>query len=60
MRPNSQLLTLALATSMLAAASPTAVIAQEEQLILEEVLVTAQKREQSLMEVPVAVSAISG
>ena len=34
--------------------------AQEDEMILEEVLVTAQKREQSLMEVPVAVSAISG
>jgi len=39
---------------------PASVYAQEEQLVLEEVIVTAQKREQSLMEVPVAVSAISG
>lgn len=31
-----------------------------EQLILEEVLVTAQKREQSLQDVPIAVSAMSG
>jgi iron complex outermembrane receptor protein len=31
-----------------------------EELILEEILVTAQKREQSLSEVPVAVSAITG
>jgi len=57
MRPNSQSLALALVTCTLAA---TTVNAQEDQLILEEVLVTAQKREQSLMEVPVAVSAISG
>ncbi|MGK2924323.1 MAG: TonB-dependent receptor [Lysobacterales bacterium] len=31
-----------------------------QELILEEILVTAQKREQSLSEVPVAVSAITG
>ena len=50
--------TLALA---IAAAGATSVVAQEqESLMLEEVIVTAQKREQSLMEVPVAVSAISG
>ena len=60
MRPNSQLLALTLITSSLAVTSPITANAQEEQLILEEVIVTAQKREQSLMEVPVAVSAISG
>jgi iron complex outermembrane receptor protein len=38
--------------------SAPSVYAQE--LILEEILVTAQKREQSLSEVPVAVSAITG
>jgi iron complex outermembrane receptor protein len=47
-------LTLAIAAALL---SP-AVFAQE--LVLEEVMVTAQKREQTLMDVPAAVSAISG
>ena len=35
-------------------------VAYAEELVLEEILVTAQKREQSLAEVPAAVSAISG
>ena len=49
---------LVFTTLIVGSASP--VFAQENELILEEVIVTAQKREQSLMEVPVAVSAISG
>lgn len=51
---------LALTISTLLSGTSGLAIAQEESLILEEVIVTAQKREQSLMEVPVAVSAISG
>jgi outer membrane receptor protein involved in Fe transport len=35
-------------------------VAQEETPIFEEIVVTVQRREQSLMDVPVAVSAISG
>jgi iron complex outermembrane receptor protein len=50
----------ALIGAVLYATVPGQVYAQEESMILEEVLVTAQKREQDLMEVPVAVSAISG
>jgi len=42
-----------------AAASGTAA-AQEGKLVLEEVVVTAQKREQNLQDVPLAVSALSG
>lgn len=34
--------------------------AQDEQLVLEEVLVTAQKREQSLQDVPISITALSG
>ena len=60
MRKINQSLLSLLVIATLAAASSGPLFAQEEQLILEEVIVTAQKREQSLMEVPVAVSAISG
>ena len=41
------------------AVSPAAV-AQEEPQAIEEILVTVQRREQSIMDVPVAVSAITG
>ena len=34
--------------------------AQEDEMIFEEIVVVAQKREQNIMEVPVAVSAVSG
>lgn len=37
-----------------------AVVAADEQLSLEEVLITAQKREQTLQEVPATVSAVTG
>ena len=43
-----------------AAALLCAPAVHSEDLVLEEILVTAQKREQSLSDVPVAVSAISG
>jgi len=51
---NKNSLTLAIAAALL---TP---LAYSQDLALEEVLVTAQKREQSLADVPVAVSAISG
>ena len=41
-------------------ALPAVALAQDEPLTLEEVVVTAQKREQTLEEVPAAVSVISG
>ena len=47
---------LALVTATLAAA-PSGAVAQAQ---LEEIVVTAQKREQSLQDVPMAVSAVSG
>ena len=43
----------------LAMIAPVA-MAQEEGLVLEEIIVTAQRREQSLQEVPVAVTAFTG
>jgi len=43
-----------------AAALGCAPLAYAEELVLEEILVTAQKREQTLTEVPAAVSAITG
>ncbi len=47
---------LAISTSLILAITPTA----HAQLMLEEVVVTAQKRVQSLQDVPIAVSAMSG
>ncbi len=38
----------------------TPVLAQESAGVLEEVIVTAQRREQNLQEVPVSVTAFSG
>jgi len=60
MRTTTQSLVIALIITAITMTLPTPANAQEDSLILEEVIVTAQKREQSLMEVPVAVSAISG
>ena len=39
--------------------SPMA-MAQDDGMVLEEIIVTAQRREQSLQEVPVAVTAFTG
>lgn len=50
-----------IATVLLATAGATSVAAAAEQpAALEEVIVTAQKREQSLQDVPVSISVISG
>ena len=58
---------LAFATALFISASlaSTSAVAQDaagdsDSMMLEEIIVTAQKREQSLMDVPVAVSAITG
>ena len=61
-----QRLPAAIATGMLAMTMTPSVLAQSEQdeadeaRILEEVIVTATRREESLMEVPIAVTAFSG
>ena len=52
-------LPLAIAAAM-AATTQTAAVSAEEKLVLEVVNVVAQKREESVFEVPAAVSAISG
>ena len=52
-------LTLGL-TGLLAAPAAMAQPEAQEELFLEEIIVTAQKREQSLSDVPAAVSAITG
>ena len=46
--------------SVIAAISPAAVVAAETAATLEEVVVTARKREESLQSTPIAVSAFSG
>ena len=48
------------AVAPLVAAIALAMPASAQQLALEEVVVTAQKRVQSLMDVPLSVSAVSG
>ena len=60
MQAKKQVTKLAVAISV--ALSASTLYAQEENtgLTLEEVLVTAQKREQSLEDVPISVSAITG
>jgi outer membrane receptor protein involved in Fe transport len=51
---------LASVVSMLATAAVSgSAIAQEQQMMIEEIIVTATKREQTLQEVPVAVSVVS-
>ena len=50
---------LTFAIAALVVAPPTEA-QEEEQMLFEEVVVVAQKREQNIMEVPVAVSAVTG
>lgn len=50
----------ALAAAILVASLPATALAQSGQSVIEEVVVTAQKREQSMQDVSVAVSAFSG
>ena len=60
-RKGSRLLLGSIASLAIAFASPS--VAQDNnsgQVVLDEIIITAQKREQSLQDVPAAVSAISG
>jgi iron complex outermembrane receptor protein len=58
-QPPSAILTLASAVAMASAISTTTAVAQENRLMLEEVIVTARKRDESLQEVPVSVTALT-
>ncbi|MEL6199852.1 MAG: TonB-dependent receptor plug domain-containing protein, partial [Pseudomonadota bacterium] len=55
----SMVLASAVATALYGAAAPQPLYAQDE-AVLDEVIVTAQRREQTLQEVPVSVTAFSG
>ncbi len=54
-----QFLTLPLIAAMLASLIPATALAQGRAPVLEEVMVTAQKREESLQDVPISVVALS-
>jgi len=53
------LLALAFALVVSAGLYAAPAIAQEEELVLEEVIVTAQRREQSVMDVPISITAFT-
>ncbi len=57
---NKSILASAIASIMLAGGISKQSHAQEESLLLEEVLVTARKREERLIDVPMSISAVSG
>ena len=52
------IMAVAIAATSLAAGLPVASLAQEQSLQIEEIIVTAQKREQSLQDVPISVTAL--
>lgn len=51
---------LAIGLGLVMGLSAFGVQAQEQELVFEEIIVTAQKREQSLQDVPISVSVVSG
>lgn len=57
-RKPGSVLTAAISTAVAGFTLPS--ISQAEELVLEEIVVTAQRREQNLQEVPVSVTAFSG
>lgn len=54
------MLSCAIGTTLLFSASVTSVYAQGESAVMEEVVVTAQKREESVQDVGIAITAFSG
>jgi len=58
-RPTRRLCALALASLIALPALPATALAQEDS-VLEEIVVTAQRREENLQEVPISVSTLSG
>jgi iron complex outermembrane receptor protein len=58
-RPTRRLCALALASLMALPALPGTALAQDDS-VLEEIVVTAQRREENLQEVPISVSTLSG
>jgi iron complex outermembrane receptor protein len=49
-----------LASAVAIALLGSSALAQAQQLVLEEVIVTAQKRVESLQDVPISITAVSG
>ncbi|GAB5450638.1 MAG: TonB-dependent receptor [Halioglobus sp.] len=60
MRTQQRLLTTSLSAALTASTIGLAPLAAQAQAVLEEVVVTARKREETLQETPIAVTALSG
>jgi outer membrane receptor protein involved in Fe transport len=58
--PNRAWLRARLLPLAIAIATPVAVAEESDEVVLEEIVVTAQKREESLQDVPISVNAVSG
>ena len=58
--PNTRVAPIVIAIAIASNAIGGSALAQEDAQVLEEILVTAQKREQSLKEVPISISVMSG
>ena len=54
----SKAVSLGVALAVSLCVSPTTVLAQDEVLVIEEVIVTAQRREENLQEIPISIRAI--
>lgn len=58
-KPAKRILSLAALASVAAAVTPPPALAQEDQAGLEDVIVTAQRREERLQDIPIAVTAFT-